>query len=350
MDVRRWMIEAIALAGDAMPHPNPRVGAIALDRNGKAVGRGAHDHGPGHPHAEVLALAEAGEKAAGGTLIVTLEPCDHEGRTPPCTEAIRAAGVTRVVVGAGDPDPRVAGRGVGRLRSAGIEVIEGVEAQAVEALDPGYFHHRRTGRPRVTLKAAWTLDGQAAAADGTSKWISGEEARADAHRLRARSDAVMVGAGTLLADDPELTVRIPGFEGEQPRPVVVAGHRRLPPDAAVFRRNPIVFAPDPVDLPGEVVVLPGLDGIDLAAAMEHLGESGVVDLLVEAGPTLAGSLLRGDLVDRGVFYLAGMLGAGTGIPGVRGTFATLSEAIPLCITAVDRAGGDLRIECTRGGS
>jgi diaminohydroxyphosphoribosylaminopyrimidine deaminase/5-amino-6-(5-phosphoribosylamino)uracil reductase len=350
MDERRAMIEAIALAGDAMPHPNPRVGAIVLDAAGEPVGRGYHDHGPGHPHAEVRALEDAGSRAAGGTLVTTMEPCAHDGRTPPCTAAIIGAGISRVVVGAEDPDERVAGRGFAALRAAGVEVAAGLEREAVEAMDPGYFHHRRTGRPRVTLKGAITLDGQAAAADGSARWISGEDARRDAHRLRAHSDAVMVGAGTVLADDPALTVRLPEFARVQPRPVVVAGRRPLPPEAAVFGRHPIVLAPEPVDLPGEIVVLPGNGGVDLAAALGCLGSAGIVDLMVEGGPTLAGALLRAGLVDRGVFYVAGMLGAGTGRPGIAGTFATLADAIPLEITGVERIGNDVRIEFTPGGS
>lgn len=343
------MLEAVALAADAMPHPNPRAGALVVDAAGEVVGRGFHDHGPGHPHAEVIALRQAGARAVGGTLVVTLEPCDHEGRTPPCTTAIATAGIVRVVIGSADPDPRVAGRGVATLRDAGIEVEEGVEAAATEALDPGYFHHRRTGRPLVTLKTALTLDGQAAAADGTSKWLTGEAARRDGHRLRARSDAILVGAGTVLVDDPKLTVRLEGFDRRQPRTIVVAGRRRLPPEAAVFERDPIVFTPEPVEVPGEMVALPGPGGVDLEAALEHLGKAGIVDLLVEGGPTLAGSLLRSGLIDRGVFYVAGVLGGGTGVPAFRGTFATLAEALPLELVGVERLGADLRVEFVRGG-
>ena len=205
------MRTAIEAALDANPHPNPRVGSIVLDSSGSVVGRGIH-HDAGEPHSEQAALAEAGQAARGGTLIVTLEPCNHHGRTPPCTEAILDAGVARVVIGAIDPDTRVAGGGVERLREAGIEVTLGLLADEVEQMDPAYFHHRRTGRPRVTLKAAMTLDGQVAARDGSSQWITSPEAREDGHRLRAEADAVMVGAGTVLADDPELTVRLPGYD------------------------------------------------------------------------------------------------------------------------------------------
>jgi diaminohydroxyphosphoribosylaminopyrimidine deaminase/5-amino-6-(5-phosphoribosylamino)uracil reductase len=345
------MSEAIDLAAGALPHPNPRVGAVVIDSAGEVAGRGRHDGGPGNPHAEVLALAAAGERAAGGTIVVTLEPCDHEGRTPPCSAAIRAAGIARVVVGAGDPDERVSGRGIAALRSAGIEVVEGVCAAEVEAMDPGYFHHRRTGRPLVTLKAALTLDGQAAAADGTSQWITSPEAREDAHRLRARVDAVLVGAGTVLADDPRLTARAGGSEaGAQPRPVVVAGSRPLPREAAVFGRDPIVFVPAAVPLPGRVVEMPGPGGVDLGGVIDHLGSEGIVDLMVEGGPRIAGSLLSGGLVDRLVLYLGARLAAGTGRPGFAGVFGTLADAVPVAIRSVAQVGPDLRIDCSIGGA
>lgn len=337
------MREAISLAAGTRPHPNPRVGALVLDAHGVLVGRGAHA-GPGSPHAEVLALEEAGERAAGGTLVVSLEPCDHTGRTPPCTEAVLNSGVARVLVGAEDPDPRVAGRGIARLRAAGLEVATGIAGAEVEALDPAYFHHRRTGRPRVIWKVALTLDGWAAAADGTSQWITSEEARADGHRLRAAADAVVVGAGTVLADDPALTVRLPGYQGAQPRPVVVAGRRPLPSGARIWARHPLVLAPGAADYPAEVVPVPGPDGVDLAAGLGELGERGLLDLLVEGGPTLAGSLLRAGLIDRGVFYLGARLGGGEGKPALAGVFSTLGEARIARIESVAALGPDVRIE------
>ena len=345
MDEGRLMREAIALAVGTRPHPNPRVGALVLSRDGLLVGRGVHA-GPGSPHAEVLALEEAGGRAAGGTLVVSLEPCDHTGRTPPCTEAVLASGVARVLVGAEDPDPRVAGQGLARLRAAGLEVRCGVAAEEAEALDPAYFHHRRTGRPRVTLKAALTLDGWAAAADGSSQWITSEESRADGHRLRASADAVMIGAGTVLADDPALTVRLPGYSGAQPRPVVVAGRRPLPPGARVWERHPVVLAPAAADYPAEVVPVPGPDGVDLAAGLATLGKRGLLDVLVEGGPTLAGALLRAGLVDRGVFYLGARLGGGEGQPVLAGRFATLAHSRQVRIESVAALGPDVRIEFT----
>ncbi len=343
MDERNFIAEAIELAAGTFPHPNPRVGAIVLAGDGTVVGRGAHAR-RGEPHAEVLALAEAGDRSRGATVYVTLEPCDHTGSTPPCTEVLIEAGVGGVVVGAGDPDARVSGRGIARLREAGIEVVADVAPDAVEAADPGYFHHRRTGRPRFTLKSAMTLDGQVAARDGTSQWITSEPARTDAHWLRANSDAVMVGAGTLLEDDPRLTARIDGFDGRQPRPVLITGSRPLPPERSLWGRNPLVFSPTPRELPGEVIVSASPDGVDLADVAAELGKREVIDVLVEGGPTLAGSLWRAGLVDRLVVYVGGMVAGGIGRGVLDGIFGTMADARPVRVTGVTRLGPDLRID------
>jgi diaminohydroxyphosphoribosylaminopyrimidine deaminase/5-amino-6-(5-phosphoribosylamino)uracil reductase len=341
------MREAIRLAAAEHPHPNPRVGALVLDTDGEVVGRGAHV-AAGEDHAEVVALTEAGSRADGGTMVVTLEPCAHRGRTPPCTEAILAAGIARVVVGVGDPDQRVSGAGIAGLRAGGVEVITDAAPAEVHRLDPGYFHHRRTGRPLVTLKMASTLDGQSGAADGSSRWITGPAAREDVHRLRARSDAVMVGAGTVLADDPRLTARLEGYAGAQPRPVIVAGSGPLPRGAAVFAREPLIYAPAPVDLPGEVVVAAGEAGVDLGAVIDDLGKREIVDLLCEGGPTLAASLLRAGLVDRLVWYVAGSLAMGTGRPALEGVFTSVGDVRRVDITSVTRLGPDLRVDAEVG--
>jgi diaminohydroxyphosphoribosylaminopyrimidine deaminase/5-amino-6-(5-phosphoribosylamino)uracil reductase len=342
------MRQAIEASGAVNPHPNPRVGAIVLGSDGIIVGSGVH-RVPGGPHAEVVALETARDCARGGTLIVTLEPCNHHGRTPPCVDAILAAGVERVVIGAVDPDTTVPGGGIERLQKAGVAVEAGVLAAEVEAVDPAYFHHRRTGRPRVTLKAALTLDGQVVACDGSSQWITSPEAREDGHRLRAQADAVMVGAGTALADDPELTVRLPGYEGRQPVPVVVAGRRPLPNDLRVIERHAIVFAPSARDLDTEVVVLESGDRIDLEKALITLGERGIVELLVEGGPVLAGGLMDAGLVDRCVFYFGARLAVGAGTPPFDGIFATLGDAIAVRINDVRHVGPDLRVEFTPAG-
>ncbi len=343
MREQQLMRRAIALASPARPHPNPKVGALVVTTDGEVVGEGAYQ-GPGQPHAEVLALAQAGPDARGATVVVTLEPCVHLGRTAPCLGALVDAGVRRVVVGAGDPDPRVAGRGLAGLRESGIEVLEGVLSEEAEALDPGYFHHRRTGRPRVTLKQAVTLDGQAAALDGSSQWITSPEARRDAHHLRAWSDAVMVGAGTVLADDPRLTVRLNGQDGPGPLPIVVAGRRALPLEARLFARKALVLAPRPVDLPAEVVVAGDGEAVDLQAGLAELGRRGIVDLLVEGGPTLAASLVGLGLVDRGVLYLGARLAGGVGLAALSGRFETLSRARRVRIVDLRQVGGDVRVE------
>lgn len=344
-DVGALMRRAAALAAGRHTHPNPTVGCVVLDRHGAVVGEGHHP-GPGQPHAEVMALAEAGPAARGGTAIVTLEPCVHHGRTPPCVEALVAAGVARVVVGAIDPDPRVAGAGIERLAAAGIEVRSGVLAEEMEALDPAYFHHRRTGRPRVTLKLALTLDGAIAAADGSSRWITGPEARNDVHRLRAAVDAVVVGAGTVRSDDPSLDVRLEGHEGRQPRPVVIAGVDPLPADARLAGR---ALAVATSSVPGwETLVVGGRGGRpDLAEALVALGEVGLLDLLVEGGATLAGALWRAGLVDRGFVYLGARVGGGRGRPAMDGPFASIESASTVQITESRTIGPDVRIAFER---
>ncbi|MEE8331085.1 MAG: dihydrofolate reductase family protein, partial [Acidimicrobiia bacterium] len=248
-------------------------------------------------------------------------------------------------VGADDPDDQVSGRGFAALAAAGIDVERGLLAQDVQAADPAYFHHRRTGLPLMRFKAALTLDGQIAAADGTSQWITGPDAREDGHRLRAASDAVMVGAGTLLADDPRLTVRIDGHDGFQPTPILIVGDRVVPPTAAVFAGTPIVYATHPVDLPAEVVVVPtGKDGVDVTAVAKDLAERGLLSVLVEGGPTLAGSLIQAGLMSRATFYLGAMLAAGRGLAPIAGTWRTVTDSRPVVIERTIALGLDLRVD------
>ncbi len=342
---RRLLRRALDKAVSAHPHPNPKVAALVLDSEGRQVAEGVH-RGPGHPHAEVLALDEAGERAGGGILISTLEPCIHHGRTPPCVDRIFDSGVASVVMGALDPDSRVAGRSRAILESGGVEVLGPLLTDEVEQADPGYFHHRRTGRPLFTLKAAATLDGWLAASDGTSQWISGTAARRDGHRLRASVDAVMVGAGTVRADDPRLTVRIAGVGAPQPQAVVVAGRTRLPAVRNLWERNPLILTSVPLaGFPREQqIVAPRGDGlVDLNTAAAALGDRGVLEVLVEGGPLLAGALWREGLIDRGVFYLAARMAGGEGWPVMRGDFATLSDARGVTIEDVQRVGDDLRV-------
>jgi len=338
------MARSLDIARGARPHPNPRVGAVVVDLDGESVGEGSHT-GPGSPHAEVVALDRAGASARGGTMYVTLEPCTHVGRTPPCVDAIVAAGIRHVVVAVQDPDVRVAGGGIEALRTAGLDVEVGLMQQEARALDPGYFHHRRTGRPMVTLKAAVTLDGQVAALDGSSQWITDETARMDAHRLRAAADAVMVGAGTLRADDPRLDARLEDYAGPQPVPVLVAGTRPIPLGARLVARDPIVLTPMAIE--GlDTIIAPGNGAVDLRGGLEALGSRGIVDVLVEGGPKLASSLLSENLVDRMVFYLGARVAGGAGKTVFAGRFANLSQSRRVHITHVSMVGPDVKIEAT----
>ncbi len=312
--------------------PNPWVGCVVVPADpgddAAAAGAGGVFTGatapPGGPHAEVVALTAAGEAARGAVLYVTLEPCAHHGRTPPCTDAIIAAGVARVVVGIEDPDPVVAGQGVAALRRAGIDVTLGVAADEVaEQLAP-YLKHRTTGQPWVVLKMAASLDARTAAPDGTSKWITGEAARRDAHLLRARSDAVLVGAGTVRADDPELSVRLEdGLDHPQPLRVVLG---RAPAGARV---QPAL------ELSGE-----------LDEVLAELGRRGVLQLLVEGGATVAHEFHAAGLVDRYVLYLAPVLfGGDDGRPLFAGPGAgTIGDVWKGRLVSVERLGEDLRVE------
>jgi diaminohydroxyphosphoribosylaminopyrimidine deaminase/5-amino-6-(5-phosphoribosylamino)uracil reductase len=305
--------------------PNPWVGCVVVSASDPALTFGGATAPPGGPHAEVAALRQAGEAhARGATLFTTLEPCAHQGRTPPCTDAIIAAGVARVVVGIEDPDPLVAGRGIEALRQAGIEVSVGITAaEVVEQLAP-YLKHRRSGRPWVILKLASSLDGRTAAPDGTSRWITGEDARQDVHRLRARSDAVLVGAGTVRDDDPELTVRLPGAPAERQPMRVVLG-----------------------TAPAEAKVLPALEmSGDLGDVLTELGQRGVLQVLVEGGASVAHAFHAAGLVDRYVFYVAPMLfGGDDGRPLFTGPGAgTIDDAWRGKLVSVERLGEDLRVE------
>jgi len=341
----RYIRRAIELAAPHRTHPNPKVGAVVVDVSGSVVGEGAHA-GPGHPHAEVVALGQAGDKAAGSSLYVTLEPCSHHGLTPPCVNAIVASGVVRVVVGAIDPDPRVSGAGVSWLRDAGVDVVTDVLADEAVAVDPAYFHHRRTGLPLITLKLAMTLDGSVAALDGTSKWISSEEARRDAHILRSSMDAIVIGAGTLRTDDPMLTVRLGKPLASQPVPVIIAGQESLPSNRRVWERSPVVISTRSMDIPsGDLVVVdPGGGWPDPEESARALADRGLLDVLVEGGAALVGSWWRSGVVGRGVIYVAGRIGGGRGLSPLGGAFATMAQSRKVNIRDVRMVGPDIRIE------
>lgn len=352
------MRRALELAerGRGLVSPNPLVGAVVV-REGSIVGEGWHE-GPGRPHAEVVALADAGERARGATVYCTLEPCDHHGRTPPCTEALLAAGVRRVVAAMLDPNPVVDGRGLRRLREAGIEVQAPLLAEAAARLNRAYLRHVTSGLPLVTLKSALTLDGKVAARDGSSRWITGEEARADAHALRADADAVAVGAGTALTDDPSLTVRLPGFRGEQPLRVLVDAAGRVAAAGRLFDDDAPTMVATTELAPrerreawraagAEVLVTETADGgVDLLALRAVLGKRDVQHLLIEGGPGLAWSAVRLGIVDRVVAYVAPKLLGGASAPGMVGGdgLAPVGAAVRLEIVEVRRVGGDLRVE------
>ena len=340
----RHMRRAIELAAPHRTHPNPRVGAVVVDESGRVVGEGAH-HGVGHAHAEVVALTEARDLARGSTLYVTLEPCSHQGETPPCAGAVVEAGVRKVVIGAIDPDLRVSGAGVSWLEDAGIEVETGVLVEEAAAVDPAYFHHRRIGLPLVTLKVAMTLDGSVAATDGSSQWITSEEARQDAHRLRATMDAVVVGAGTFRADDPLLTARVEGVEA-QPVPVVVAGRQSLPTDRRIWERSPLVISARPLGVPsGEVVVVGGEgEWPDPVKSAQALADRGLLDVLLEGGPLLSGAWWRAGVVSRGVIYVGARMAGGRGMASIEGDFATMAQSSAVNIKDVRMVGPDIRIE------
>ena len=325
-DVESAMRDAIDLARSHRPHPNPRVGAVVLTPDGRVRARGSHV-AAGLAHAERVAIDAGVER--GDTMVVTLEPCDHHGATPPCTEAILRAGIGRVIVGALDPDDRVSGRGVARLRDAGVDVVVGVLAEEVEAADRAYFHHRRTGRAFATLKVASTLDGQVAALDGTSRWITSPAAREDAHRLRADHDAVVVGMGTVIADDPRLDVRLGTDDTIQPLPVVLAAERALPDDSHLAARGALVLR-DPAGVPPDRV-------------LRTLPDHGALSALIEGGPSIARAFLDAHAVDEVVWYVAGRLAGGTGTPAIAGTFETIDDLRDLEILDVSRIGPDLRI-------
>ncbi len=303
----------LAKATEGQTSPNPMVGAVVV-RQGHMIGSGAH-LGAGTPHAEVHALHQAGDLARGATLYVTLEPCCHHGRTPPCTERIISSGVARVMVGAKDPDIRVSGRGIARLREAGIEVVTGVLEEDCLKLNEAYFHHRRTGKPLVTLKTAMTLDGKIATAGGDSKWITCEASREYVHELRHRHDAILVGVDTVLADNPKLTTRLkPG--GISPLRVILDSRLRMSLEAAV---TDVSDAPtwifttnraDPVRIrqfqdKGVRVTVTG-DGprVDVGAVLSELGRAGILSVLVEGGGQINASFVADRHVNRVIAFIA----------------------------------------------
>jgi diaminohydroxyphosphoribosylaminopyrimidine deaminase / 5-amino-6-(5-phosphoribosylamino)uracil reductase len=351
------MGEALALAGQARPSPNPRVGAVIV-KNGEIVGRGFHKK-PGEPHAEIIALREADKNAQHADLYVTLEPCAHVGRTGPCADAVIQAGISRAFIGMADPDPKVNGRGIEKLRKAGIQVTVGVSESACRDLLAGYITHRTLGRPKVTLKAAVTLDGYLAASSNDSKWISSQKSRSIAHALRADSDAVLVGAQTVLVDNPKLTVR--DAPGESPLRVVLDSRLKIPPTARLFQedRDTQVLIAYSQATANAAAQLSNFPHVELLACksenngrvliddlLSKLAERGVLSVLVEGGQKVIGSFLRAEAADDLVLFIAPkILGGGipwTDYPNVQNVF----DGLHVKPTDIDRIEDDLFYRAT----
>jgi diaminohydroxyphosphoribosylaminopyrimidine deaminase/5-amino-6-(5-phosphoribosylamino)uracil reductase len=346
------MREALAAArrGLGRTSPNPAVGAVVV-QGGRIVGRGHHARAGG-PHAEVAALRAAGTAARGADLYTTLEPCDHFGRTPPCSLAILDAGIRRVFVGSRDPNPLVQGRGVARLRRKGVEVVNGVLEKECDRLNASWFTFITAGRPHVTLKAAVTLDGRIATRTGDARWVTGPEARAWVHRLRDRVDAVLVGAGTARVDDPALTTRLPGGRGRDPLRVVLDTELRLPARLRLFTERsaaPTVVAHASSrrrTLGGAELLACRRDagGVDLGDLLAKLASRGVTHLLVEGGATVHAGFLRRGLVDEVAVLVAPKLLGSDGIPLLAGPGPLrMAEVLRLEDVQVERLGDDVLV-------
>lgn len=352
------MARALQLARKGLwtTRPNPRVGCV-LVRDGRIVGEGLHLRA-GEAHAEIQALRTAGEQARGATAFVTLEPCSHYGRTPPCADALQEAGVAGVVAAMEDPNPKVAGQGLARLAAAGIRVRAGLLAEEAEALNIGFVTRMRRGRPWVRVKLAASLDGRTAMASGESRWITGADARRDVHRLRARSCAIVTGIGTVLADDPSLTVRDVADASGVPAPlrVVLDSGLNMSPGAAMFGLPGNVLVLTAVDAPARrqalvqagadvVRVEAGADGrLRLAAVLALLAEREINEVLVEAGPVLAGAFLQAGLTDELVLYQAPQLIGHAARPLLHlSGLDRLAQRVALELTDVRQVGNDLRL-------
>lgn len=346
----------LARRGLGQTWPNPSVGCVITDMEGHIAGRGFTQAG-GRPHAETQALAMAGERARGGTAFVTLEPCAHHGRTPPCANALVAAGIRRCVIGISDPDPRTAGKGMAILAAAGIEVVVGVLSEDAAEITAGFLTRVELARPAFLLKSAMTIDGRIAAHSGESRWISGERSRAHAHLLRARSDAILVGIGTAVADDPQLNVRQPGLEDRKPVRIVADPRLRLPLTsqmARTARLQPLWMLARPDadrnriaafrDLGAEVLtvgVQPGGE-LDLATAARELADRGLTNVLVEGGGRVAAALMRDGLIDRLMVFRAGLVMGGDGLPSVAAMGIERPAVAPhFRLKHAERIGGDL---------
>jgi diaminohydroxyphosphoribosylaminopyrimidine deaminase/5-amino-6-(5-phosphoribosylamino)uracil reductase len=361
MSGEQYMRRALALAAQGLGRsaPNPAVGAVVV-KDGRIISEGSHRQA-GSSHAERQALLAAGEQARGAELYCTLEPCCHQGRTPPCTEIIISSGITAVTYAWSDPDPRCAGQGAARLRAAGIMVREGLLADQAAAIYEAYSKHKRTGLPWVTLKLAMTLDGKVATQQGDSRWITGEAARELVHQWRDEAEAVMVGVGTLMADNPQLTVRLPRADTHEPWRVIVDSQARTRPEAAVITTATparcLIAVTDAAPAErvtalqaagAEVIILPSAAGrVDLAALLQRLGERDMMGVLCEGGPGLAAGLVASGLVDKYQFFYAPRLAGTEGLSALGPLkLHQMSAAYQLKFTETRRIGDDLLVTAT----
>ena len=356
MSDHQFMARAIRLANEGLytADPNPRVGCV-LVKDGEVVGEGFHLRA-GEPHAERNALAVAGEKARGATAYVSLEPCSHHGRTPPCSEGLIEAGVTRVVAAMQDPNPEVAGEGNRQLRQAGIEVEVGLMQPEAKALNPGYIKRRLQGLPYVRCKLAMSLDGRTAMASGESKWITSQDARQDVQRLRARSSAIITGIETVLADDPSMNVRLDGVEVKQPLRVVLDSNLRMSPQANMLTlpSDTLVVCCSGADSEKQTLLEQAgaevvrqeesTDKVDLREVLQLLAEREMNEVLLETGAVLAGSYMSQELIDEMVVYVAPhLMGADARglmqLPGIE----SMQDRVELDIADIRQVGKDIRI-------
>lgn len=353
----RYIRRALELACRALGRtaPNPAVGAVIV-RDGVIVGEGFHPVA-GEPHAEIFALRQAGIAAQGATLYVTLEPCCHSGRTGPCSTAVIAAGIVRVVAGCRDPNPKVAGGGFAQLEAAGIEVESGILGAECRRLIAPFAKHIRTGLPYVTLKAGMTIDGAVATASGESQWITGAESRFAVHQLRDTHDAIMVGIGTVLADNPRLTTRLPQGGGKNPLRIIVDSTLRTPTPAALLAEagQTLILTTAAASTANverlqaanvEILRVAGTAGVvDLSAAMRQLGERGIQSILLEGGGRLHHGALHAGIVDRLCIFIAPLLLGGSGLPLFCGHgVSNLKDAFRLRQLHVERYGDDLLLD------
>ena len=347
-----WSARALELArkADYRTSPNPMVGAVVLDKDGQLAGEGYH-LGPGTPHAEEAALAEAGDRARGGTIYVSLEPCTHVHRSPSCADAVIASGVYRVVVSMQDPDVRVRGQGIKVLQSAGVRTEVGLHEDRARRLNEFYVKQRETGRPFATAKFAMSLDGKIATRTGESRWITGEQARRHGHLLRHQNDAILVGINTVIADDPELTTRLDGEDGQDPRQplrVVLDSQLRIRQSARVVGANTLIATTKEgrVGL-AEVVKLPatGAGRVSLEDLLDELGKRNILSVLVEGGAEVHAAMFEADLVDKVYAYVASKLIGGRDAPGPLGGLGIdrLTQAKTLADVDVTRLGDDFLI-------